>query len=132
VTHDEWEAEWNQEYAACLRRKNNPVWAFGRAREIMVEKYGLQPSRDQIPVPGLIAWNKLGLQLKGFRMHTSPAAWFTAFGAACTAASAQFALANVDGVISGGEWGGIAIQFASLLLGTLAKFKSDTPAAPKE
>lgn len=127
MTHDEWRAKWDWMYDQCMKKKNDPRWAFGRAHDIMVEKYGPQPSRNQIPVPGLIAWNKLGLQLKGFRMHTSPAAWFTAVGAAFTAASAQFALANGDGVISGGEWAGIAVQFASLLLGTLAKFKSDTP-----
>lgn len=86
-------------------------------------------SKDQVKAPGLVAWMKLGLLLKRFPMKTSSNinAWLAAVGAAFTTASVQYALANADLVISGGEWGGIAIQFISVLLGTVARFDAPKP-----
>lgn len=125
----EWDEQWSRTYQACYAKKRAHMWAFTRAHEIMNEEYGLRPKEQKVHEPTLLDYVKLGLQLKRFKMRTfsNPTAWFTALGVAFTAASAQFAIANGDQVITAGEWAGVALQFFSLLLGTVAKFQDKQP-----
>lgn len=134
MTQDEWDQKFNATYLVLLKEKDAPFWAFSRAHEIMNKKFGLRPGKDQIDAPGLIAWMKLGLQFRSFGMtaHTNLGPWLAALAAAFTTASAQYAVANADLVVSGGEWAGIAIQFVSVLLATVVKFDSKPPAPPAE
>lgn len=129
MTPQEWEKQWLLTYNQCYEKKRSHMWAFGRAHEIMKETYGPKPKEQKVHEPNLLDYAKLGFQFKRMKMGAfkSPGAIITALGAAFTAASVQFGIANADNIITGGEWAGIALQFFTLFLGTVAKFAEKPP-----
>lgn len=124
MTRSDWDAEWARVYDAYYYKKRDHSWAMAQAHEMMARVHGPRPEAPKEVKPTLGGVVRLGLEIKRFKMGTykNPAAWLTAAAAAFATASAQYGLAVGDGVITGAEWGGIAIQFITMLLGTATKF----------